>query len=379
MFTEKHYVNKTYGNHLLSRTVTGYDVTTVGCSSSPMSGYNGTECTLVDNPAWNEKFSSYSITGAALTGNNFVLNNDVTAQANYETAKNVTLQTDGHGTIASTKNSGFIGDTAALSNAASDGYGFSGYSITGSTLTGSNFRFTGSDITAKAWFSAVPHYTAKSFNSGTPFQGTTAYTGEYYAGDITVDQFRPLTRVSASNTVRQEFPPLHWVNTAVNLEFTGNIFAFPPITSQYVSVNYNDLYNLRNNMTTFNRNGNYVTAGYMKLNTYESAFITAVNIWVTGTTTNTECNFSDLKIKFNGQNLPTSAYAAGGGYACHLRTLNNGTVGKYALATPIVITGNDQKLIFYVTGTVPQRMHTISGITPWVAEWYGYISGLEGA
>lgn len=375
MIKEKHIVNGIYGGHQLSRYIDVYEVSANRCHSVPESGYKGTEATLVDEPAWNEKFSSYSITGATLTGNNFILDNDVTAQANYETAKNLTLQTDGHGSIASTKSSGFIGDTAALSNAASDGYGFSGYSITGATLTGSNFRFTGSDITAKAWFSAVPHYTAKAFNSGTPFQGTTAYTGEYYAG--TVDQFRPLSRVSYDNNVRQEFPPIHWVNTAVNLEFTGNIFAFPPITSQYVSVNYNDLYNLRNNMTTFNRNGDYVTAGYMKLNASESAFITAVNIWVTGTTTNSTCNFGNLKINFNGQDLPTSAYAAGGGYACHLCTLNNGAVGKYVLPAPIVITGNDQKLTFYITGTVPQINHTISGIAPLTAEWYGYISGLE--
>ena len=377
MIKEKHTLTNPYNHHALSRYIDVYEVSANGCHSVPESGYKGTESTLVDDPAWNEKFSSYSITGATLTGNNFILNNDVTVQANYETAKNLTLQTDGHGTIASTKNSGFIGDTAALSNTASNGYGFSGYSITGATLTGSNFKFTGSDITAKAWFSAVPHYTAKAFNSGTPFQGNTAYTGKYYSYDNTVEPFRPLSSVSASNTVSREIPSWQWINTAVNLEFTGNIFAFPPIRPRFNSVNYTDLYNLRNNMTTFNNNGNYVTAGYMKLNASESAFITAVNIWVTGTTTNTACNFSNLKIKFNEQDLPTSAYAAGGGYACHLRTLNNGTTGKYVLPNPIVITANDQKLTFYVTGTVPQISHTISGITPWSADWYGYISGLE--
>lgn len=222
MKKEKHIVNNVYGNHQLSRYIDVYEVSANRCHSVPESGYKGTEATLVDDPAWNEKFSSYSITGAVLTGNNFIIDNDVTAQANYETAKNVTtircnstknsgfigdtaslsnspawnekfnsysitgstltgsnftftgsditaqanfetaknvtLQTDGHGTIASTKNSGFINDTATLSNTASNGYGFSGYSITGATLTGSNFKFTGSNITAKAWFSAVPQY-----------------------------------------------------------------------------------------------------------------------------------------------------------------------------------------------------------------------------
>ena len=221
MIKEKHTLTNPYNHHALSRYIDVYEVTTDGCSSSPMSGYKGTEATLVDEPAWNEKFSSYSITGATLTGNNFVINNDVTAKANYETAKNVTtircnstknsgfigdtasltnsspawnekfssysitgstltgsnfkftgsnitaqanfetaknvtLQTDGHGTIASTKSSGFINDTATLSNTASNGYGFSGYSITGATLTGNKFNFIGNDVTAKAWFSAIP-------------------------------------------------------------------------------------------------------------------------------------------------------------------------------------------------------------------------------
>lgn len=152
MIKEKHTLTNPYNHHALSRYIDVYEVTTDGCSSSPMSGYKGTEATLVDQPAWNEKFSSYSITGATLTGNNFILNNDVTAKANYETAKNLTLQTDGHGTIAANKNSGFIGDTASLSNTANNGYSFSGYSITGANLTGNKFTFTGNNITAKAWY-----------------------------------------------------------------------------------------------------------------------------------------------------------------------------------------------------------------------------------
>jgi len=152
MRTEKHIVNKTYGGHQLSRYIDVYEVSANRCHSVPESGYKGTEATLVDEPAWNEKFSSYSITGATLTGNNFILNNDVTAQANYETAKNLTLQTDGHGTIAANKNSGFIGDQVTLSNTANSGYEFSNYNITGAILTGNKFNFIGNDVIAKAIF-----------------------------------------------------------------------------------------------------------------------------------------------------------------------------------------------------------------------------------
>lgn len=150
MKKELHHVNKIYGNHQLARYIDVYEVSANRCHSVPESGYKGTEATLVDEPAWNEKFSSYSITGATLTGNNFILNNDVTAQANYETAKNLTLQTDGHGTIAANRNSGFIGDQVILSNTANFGYEFSNYSITGANLTGNKFNFIGNNVTAKA-------------------------------------------------------------------------------------------------------------------------------------------------------------------------------------------------------------------------------------
>lgn len=156
MIKEKHVIKNPYNHHALSRYIDVYEVSANRCQSVPESGYKGTEATLVDEPAWNEKFSSYSITGATLTGNNFILNNDVTAQANYETAKNLTLQTDGHGTIAANKTSGFIGDQVTLSNTADAEHGFSGYSITGATLIGNKFNFIGNDVTAKAWFSALP-------------------------------------------------------------------------------------------------------------------------------------------------------------------------------------------------------------------------------
>lgn len=162
MKKEKHIVNKTYSNHQLSRFVDVYEVSANGCHSVPESGYKGTEATLVDEPAWNEKFSSYSITGATLTGNNFILNNDVTAQANYETAKSVTtINCD------STKNSGFIGDTASLSVNLAWDEKLNSYDVTGTVLTGSDFRFTGSDITALANIETAKNVTIQPTIHGT--------------------------------------------------------------------------------------------------------------------------------------------------------------------------------------------------------------------
>lgn len=153
MYKEKHILNHHTAGHTLSRYLDVYELDTINCSADKTTGYKGDTVTITGTPAWNEKTSSYSVTGATLTGNQFYFTgSDVTAQANYETAKNVTLQATDGGSIAASRVSGFIGDSVTLSNTASDGYEFSAYTLTGANLTGSTFNLTGSDVTAKAWY-----------------------------------------------------------------------------------------------------------------------------------------------------------------------------------------------------------------------------------
>lgn len=52
-------------------------------TASPMSGFSGTQVTLSNTPNANYGFQGYSVTGATLTGNQFTLNNDVTAKATF--------------------------------------------------------------------------------------------------------------------------------------------------------------------------------------------------------------------------------------------------------------------------------------------------------
>ena len=213
MRTEKHIIKNRYSTHGIHRNIPVYEMNTVHCSASPIEGYKGTEVTLIDDAAWNEKFSAWALTGATATGNNIILNNDVTAQGIYETAKNVTLQTDGGGTINSTKMSGFIGDQATLSNTPDATHVFSGYTITGATLTGSNFNFIGNDVTAKAWFKYfnTPLYTAAEITEGVSpniyLSGKTDFVvvkfDELMLTDYYADMIPALNvfRISAMNTI----------------------------------------------------------------------------------------------------------------------------------------------------------------------------------
>lgn len=83
MFTEKHILQNPYNNHRLSRTLTGYDITCIGCSANPPSGYSGTLVNLTPTSA--DKFENWNITGAELTGSAFIIGtSDVTAEALYK-------------------------------------------------------------------------------------------------------------------------------------------------------------------------------------------------------------------------------------------------------------------------------------------------------
>lgn len=162
MRTEQHIIKNRYSSHGIHRDIPVYEMNTVHCSASPIEGYKGTEVTLIDNAAWNEKFSAWALTGATATGNNIVLNNDVTAQGIYETAKNITYGTKTSGN----RLSGFIGNQVTITGTADWNEKTSSYSVTGATLTGNKFTLTGSNVTAKANFETAKNVTLQTDGHG---------------------------------------------------------------------------------------------------------------------------------------------------------------------------------------------------------------------
>lgn len=163
--------------------VTAYELSSVDCSSDKNSGYYGETATLTANAApAGYNFSGWNITGSQMTGNSFRFQGDVTAKAEYSAIQyNVTLQNDGHGTIAANKTTGNIGDTVTLSNTPATHYHFDHYATTGATLTGSQFKFDASDVTAKGFFAADPSYSVTLQTDGHGKIAANKTTG--YAGD----------------------------------------------------------------------------------------------------------------------------------------------------------------------------------------------------
>ena len=224
MKTEKHLIKNRYSTHGIHRNIPIYEMNTVHCSASPMEGYKGTEVTLIDNAAWNEKFSAWALTGATATGNNIVLNNDVTAQGIYETAKNVTLQATDGGSIAANRVSGFIGDSVTLSNTPNSGYEFSAYTLTGANLTCSTFNLTCSDVTAKAWFYLPPVNAHVTYSMGNKFARD--YLSNYTAFNEPDDVMNGLIELgsSGSNFGTDRYFAVKY-DTRVATQTTGSLIA----------------------------------------------------------------------------------------------------------------------------------------------------------
>lgn len=199
-------------------------------TADKLSGMNGEIVTLGNTPDAGYQFNSYGITGAELSGNQFAFNgSDVSAQANFEEAVyTLTLQNDGHGTIAATKTTGHAGDTVTLSNTYNTYYRFNNYTVTGGTINGSTFTFGDEDATAKANFK-VNSFTA---SGGWEKGSNVTVTSQRTAASTNVPAKYATTSYHTSNV------PDEWYNTSNRWKVTSTVSAYqitlaPTMTFRY--------------------------------------------------------------------------------------------------------------------------------------------------
>ena len=181
-------------------------------AASPTTGYYGTQVTLSNTPASEYTFGSYSITGATLTSNkfNFVESNVTAAGSFTQKSYTLTLQNDGHGTIAASKTTGHAGDTVTLSNTYNTYYRFNKYTVTGGTINGSTFTFGSQNATAKANFK-VNSFTAT---------GTFANYNLAPLGRNTLNYlFYPIVKAKQSNV------PASWLTTKTSYAKTISAYS----------------------------------------------------------------------------------------------------------------------------------------------------------
>lgn len=167
-------------------------------TSNKSTGYSGDTVTLSNTPSADCTFSSYSVTGATLTGNKFMIKKaNVSAKGNfYRNKHNITTLTSNYGTIAANKSTAYSGDTVTLSNTPAADCHFNSYSITGATLTGSNFKMGTSNVSARGSFSRNVHnLTLQTNGHGTiSASNTTGYSGTQITLNNTPNEDYSFTR-----------------------------------------------------------------------------------------------------------------------------------------------------------------------------------------
>ena len=126
-------------------------------TSDKSSGYNGEICTLISTPDSEDwKCSAIDITGATLTGNDFMFSDsNVTASAGFEHSRELTLENGDHGVLSADKMTGFSGDVVTVDATTDEGWYLSAIDVTGAEATGFKFTFTGSDVTALGKYTDV--------------------------------------------------------------------------------------------------------------------------------------------------------------------------------------------------------------------------------
>lgn len=126
-------------------------------SANRSSGYEHDITTITGVPAGDEwKLSAINITGAELTGNDFMFgNSNVSAQAEFEHSKDLTLENGDHGVLSADKMTGFSGDVVTVDATTDEGWYLSAIALTGAEATGFKFMFTGSDVTALGEYTDV--------------------------------------------------------------------------------------------------------------------------------------------------------------------------------------------------------------------------------
>ena len=141
-------------NHKKPNKLTLLDSTGGSISASRTNGYEFDIATLTNTTANEDyKFSSYNITGATLTGDQFQFEtNDVQVQGNFEHNKTLTLIDGDHGVLSADKDKGFIGDVVTVTGTMDEGWYLTGFNSTGATMTGNKFAFAGEDVTVEGLY-----------------------------------------------------------------------------------------------------------------------------------------------------------------------------------------------------------------------------------
>lgn len=239
----------------------------------------------------------------------------------------VTLQTEGSGTLVANCAEGYNNTTVTLTATPEQDYMLSGYDITGATLTGDSFTLN-NDVTAKAIFTVtgyIPSSTYRAWN----WDGEYSYnrvsnykitSGEYY--------YSPYTAASAATLDRQLFNTYYFISAAAGRRSNASVVSLTVPTAS-IDRDKNPTYSqirlqakvLNGSVVTLWQNSDYLSSagrydflfyiqnsGYYDINNnavYVSGFIDKQLFYTTAIGTESNSNQWIEWARYNfGQNYP---------------------------------------------------------------------------
>ena len=196
-----------------ARTVHVLDGDHGSASASMTSGYEGEPVTLTSTPDEGWYTMGYNISGATLSGNQFMFGDeDVTVQPLFtDQGYHITYLTDGHGTLTGPEIA-IPGEEVELSAQYNDYYRFNNYEVSGGTISGNKLQATG-PCTVKANFKLNRFTASGAFEKGSNFskaQEANFNIGPYYC-----------TRSYSTSNV-----PSSWYSTSNRWKPTGDISGY---------------------------------------------------------------------------------------------------------------------------------------------------------
>jgi len=149
--------------------------------ATPKKGFPGTVVTLTNDPDLGYDFSSYTVQGATLSGNTFVIDHqDVYVTGNFSLHDYTITVTQPSGGTISAPSTAHYGDTVTLTSIPSTGYELDYFIVDGQPIEGNTFIMPASDVTITAAYKLATYtISITQVSNGTIYASTaTAHMGD---------------------------------------------------------------------------------------------------------------------------------------------------------------------------------------------------------
>lgn len=208
-------------------------------TATPKKGFPGTVVTLTNEPDLGYDFSSYTVQGATLSGNTFVIDHqDVYVTGNFSLHDYTITVTQPSGGTISAPSTAHYGDTVILGNTPSAGYELDHYIVNGQPIEGNTFTMPADNVTVTAAYNQLTYtitYSDRdpdlpaSYIHGTITGPTTAHYGDSITVTVTADDFYEFSYLKVNGVQISGKTFTCTGNTTVQVKFVDEVTPWNPL------------------------------------------------------------------------------------------------------------------------------------------------------